>query len=62
MRFRIANRCLCNYSREYEAVVLERYMNGFKVRLDNGSIAQIHKSDIKIYEISEEESRMPIHF
>lgn len=61
MKFRIANSCLCNYSREYEAEVLERYQNGFKVKLDNGSVADVHISDIKIYEISDEEARMPIY-
>lgn len=62
MTFRIADAMLCNYSKVYEVEVVERYLNGFKVRFDNGDIGYVPKSDIKIYDISEEEAHMPIRF
>lgn len=63
MVFRVNCRGLLDDGKVFDADVVARYINGYKLRLkSNGDTAFICKSDMVILEATEAELNMPINF
>lgn len=63
MVWRCKNKGLNSYGKIYDTEVVERFVNGFKLKLkSNGDTAFVVRSDMEILEATEEELTMPIKF
>lgn len=63
MKFKIkTGRGFGNEGKIYTAPVIARKLNGFKVKVDDNSVAFICTDDIEIIEISEQEKAIPIEW